>query len=55
MRYLTVFLALVVVSFCAVLHASPALAEKILVYTALEDDQIPRYLESLRSSIPTSP
>jgi iron(III) transport system substrate-binding protein len=52
MRYLTVFLALVVVSFCTVLHASPALAEEILVYTALEDDQIPRYLESFKQQHP---
>jgi iron(III) transport system substrate-binding protein len=52
MRYLTVFLALIVVPFCAVLHGSPARAGEILVYTALEDDQIPRYLESFKAQHP---
>ncbi len=32
--------------------ASPALAEEILVYTALEDDEIPRYLELFKKTHP---
>jgi iron(III) transport system substrate-binding protein len=35
-----------------ILLAVPAAAEEILVYTALEDDQIPRYLESFKKDHP---
>jgi iron(III) transport system substrate-binding protein len=35
-----------------ILLAVPAAAEEILVYTALEDDQIPRYLESFKKQHP---
>jgi len=33
-------------------NASPARSEELLVYTALEDDQIPRYLESFKKEHP---
>jgi len=46
-------LAFLVISLLVGLRpAVPAHAEEILVYTALEDDQIPRYLESFKKQYP---
>lgn len=45
--------ASVAVALAALLvSASPVPAEEVLVYTALEDDQIPRYLESFKKEYP---
>ncbi|RPI11018.1 MAG: putative 2-aminoethylphosphonate ABC transporter substrate-binding protein [Zetaproteobacteria bacterium] len=48
----TVFVSLAILVAALSGTASPALSEELLVYTALEDDQIPRYLASFKKQHP---
>jgi iron(III) transport system substrate-binding protein len=52
MKRICLLLLPVIASLFAVHPAVSAHAEEILVYTALEDDQIPRYLESFKKQYP---
>jgi len=47
------FLSIAVVALLLIGWAGPAPAEEILVYTALEDDEIPRYLDLFKKEHPT--
>ena len=52
MRRVYRFLLMSMITLALGIAVSAASAEEILVYTALEDDQVPRYLESFKKEHP---